>query len=74
MGVSAHVQLPAGDVQAQQLASAMRQPQPGSPARSQPSLRVAVGNAAMMRGARVEVPPSARGEHTCPWSVPRCLT
>jgi hypothetical protein len=60
MGVSALVQLPAGDAQAQRLAGAMQQPLPGSPQQQpQPGLQVAVGNAKMMRGAQVEVPPSA---------------
>lgn len=68
MGVSAVVQLPAGDAQAQRLAAAVLQrgqpsgSPPPTPQQSQQhsSLRVAVGNAAMMQGAGVEVPPSAR--------------
>jgi hypothetical protein len=60
MGVSALVQLPAGDARAQRLASAMRQSHPDCQEQQpQPSLQVAIGNAAMMRGAQVEVPPSA---------------
>ena len=60
MGVSALVQLPAGDAQAQRLAGAMQQPLPGSPQQQpQPGLQVAVGNAKMMRDAQVDVPPSA---------------
>jgi hypothetical protein len=60
MGVSALVQLPAGDARAQRLAGAMQQPLPGSPQQQpQPGLQVAVGNAKMMQDAQVEVPPSA---------------
>jgi hypothetical protein len=84
MGVSAQVQLPASDAQAQRLASAMQRSQPGTPAQSQlPSLHVAVGNAAMMRGAQVEVPPSAEAVlrelevgkcdfRMCPWLFLKC--
>ncbi len=66
MGVTASVQLPADSPQADRLAAALHAELPGSSSSSSPkaqqqqrSVRVAVGNAAMMAGASAVVPPAA---------------